>query len=393
MFLSVFWISVFFIFYAYFGYPLALYTLSFFRSRKVNRDPEFLPHASFIITVHNEEQRIRGKIENTLALDYPADKLEIIFASDASTDNTDEIVKSYSGLKLVRSPERKGKEYAQKIAVEQAAGEVLVFSDVATILDPDGLRQIVSNFADDTVGCVSSTDKFIDAEGLISGEGAYVKYEMFLRNLESRINTLVGLSGSFFAARKTVCENWAPDIQSDFNTVLNAVKMGLKAICDPHSIGYYKNITDEKKEFDRKARTVLRGVHVLMRNSSLLSPQKYGLFAWQLFSHKLCRWLVPIFMIIAFVSNAAIFLSSGLLFVLFLLQLAFYGLAISYYAQIKYMKDISIDSIQNSKLKNFFFSFAKLSYYFVSANMSILAAWWRFIKGQKTTFWEPSERN
>ena len=229
----VFWISVSFIFYAYFGYPCILYILSLFRHREVKRDLAYSPQVSFIVTVHNEEQRIREKIKNTLELDYPDDKLEIIFASDASTDGTDSIIESYKQLKLVRAPERKGKEYAQKCAVDQASGEILVFTDVATMLDKDGLRQIVANFSDDTVGCVSSEDKFIDSDGQISGEGAYVKYEMFLRNLESRVNTLVGLSGSFFAARRAVCLNWVTDLQSDFNTLLNSVKLGLRGVSDP----------------------------------------------------------------------------------------------------------------------------------------------------------------
>ena len=215
-----------------------------------------LPSVSFIITAYNEEVRIKQKIENSLAQDYPKDKLEIIIASDCSSDKTDEIVKSFKdkGIKLVRAPERKGKENAQKHAVDAAGGEILVFSDVATILKPNAISNIVDNFKDPAIGCVSSEDKFIDKDGNVSGEGAYVKYEMFLRKLESKVNTLVGLSGSFFAARREVCKNWAIDLQSDFNTLLNSIKLGLKGVSDPKSIGYYENIADEKKEFNRKTR-------------------------------------------------------------------------------------------------------------------------------------------
>ncbi|MFV9645052.1 MAG: glycosyltransferase family 2 protein [Desulfobacterales bacterium] len=263
-----------------------------------------LPSVSFIITAYNEEKRIKQKIENSLTQDYPKEKLEIIIASDCSSDKTDEIVRSFEdkGIKLVRAPERKGKENAQKHAVDAASGEILVFSDVATILRPNAITNIVKNFSDPTIGCVSSEDKFIDKDGNVSGEGAYVKHEMFLRKLESKVNTLVGLSGSFFAARREICKDWAIDLQSDFNTLLNSIKLGLKGISDPNSIGYYQNIADEKKEFNRKARTVLRGISVLMRNFSLLNPIKYGLFSWQLFSHKLCRWFVPFFLIIAFMA-------------------------------------------------------------------------------------------
>ena len=147
---------------------------------------------------------------------------------------------------------------------------------------------------DPTVGCVSSVDQFVDAQGNLSGEGAYVKYEMLLRRLETKVNTLVGLSGSFFAARKTVCSPWADDLQSDFNTLLNSMKAGLRGVSDPGSVGYYKNLTDEEEGIQRKVRTVLRGIAVLMRSLRMLNPFQYGLFAWQLFSHECVGGLCPL---------------------------------------------------------------------------------------------------
>jgi len=389
------------IFYAYFGYPICLYAISLIKKRGVPKKSapsaeKYEPPVSFIIAAYNEEKLIKKKIEGTLSQDYPGKKIEIIVASDCSTDRTDEIVKSFAqqGVKLVRPPERKGKENAQKYAVDTASGEIMVFSDVATILKPDGISNIIRNFENTTIGCVSSEDRFVNKDGNVSGEGAYVKYEMFLRSLESKVNSLVSLSGSFFAARKAVCQNWAPDIQSDFNTVLNAVKLGLRGVSDPKSTGYYKDIADEKKEFDRKVRTVLRGIHVLMRNAYLLNPLKYGLFAWQLFSHKLCRWLVPFFMLTAFLSNAALFLSSGVFFVLFLLQLGFYLLAFYHYKQGKALDSAARNSTRDTKTNNYSFNaIAKLVYYFVSVNLSILTAWQRFSKGQEVTFWEPSTRD
>ena len=384
----LFWFSIFMIFYAYFGYLLCLFLISFFRksstltyAKTTNSDSKF-PRVSFIITAYNEEARIKEKIEGSLLQDYPKDRLEIIVASDCSSDRTDEIVRSYSAeVKLVRAPERKGKENAQKYAVEAATGEILVFSDVATILEPNGISNIVKNFQDLSIGCVSSEDRFIDVDGTISGEGAYVKYEMFLRKLESRVNTLVGLSGSFFAARREVCENWETELQSDFNTLLNSIKLGLRGISDPQSIGYYKNIIDEKKEFNRKVRTVLRGISVMMRNLSLLNPIKYGLFGWQLFSHKLCRWLVPYFLIFLFISNIFIMFSSFFYFLTFALQIAFYLLAYKYH----------LDSQANRRTPSD--NLAKIPYFFATVNLSILVAWWKYIKGERATFWEPSKRS
>ena len=383
----LFWFSSFMVFYAYFGYLFCLLVISFFKGSKTSDDlkdstvDSYSPKVSFIITAYNEENQIKEKIEGSLLQDYPKGRLEIIVASDCSSDRTDDIVRSFGGeVKLVRAPERKGKENAQKYAVEAATGEILVFSDVSTILEPNGISNIVKNFSDPSIGCVSSEDRFIDIDGTISGEGAYVKYEMFLRKLESRVNTLVGLSGSFFAARREVCENWETELQSDFNTLLNSIKLGLKGISDPQSIGFYKNITDEKKEFNRKVRTVLRGISVMMRNLPLLNPIQYGLFGWQLFSHKLCRWLVPYFLLFLFISNILIMFSSFFYFFTFALQVAFYLLAFKYHLNSRMIKRGPSGNL------------LKIPYFFVTVNLSILVAWWKYIKGERATFWEPSKR-
>ncbi|MCF8024002.1 MAG: glycosyltransferase family 2 protein [Desulfobacteraceae bacterium] len=386
----IFWFSAAAIVYAYIGYVLVLYIISFFRGKTVVRDENLLPEVSLIVTVHNEQQRIQEKIDNTLSLDYPEEKLEIIFASDASTDRTDDIVRADSRLKLVRSPERRGKEFAQKCAVDQANGEVLVFSDAATMLDADALRNITACFADPTVGCVSSEDRFVDAQGRISGEGAYVKYEMFLRRLESKVFSLVGLSGSFFAARREVCGNWAVDLQSDFNTLLNSLKLGLRGVSDPGSLGWYRNIADEKKEFDRKVRTVLRGISVLKRNYGVLNPFAYGLFAWQLFSHKLCRWLVPFFLAAALASNLFLITDSFVYAALFCLQLVFYLLALVYFALgfWKVPKDAGPGRFPVLK----FFNLLKIPYYFLVVNAAIFFAWVKFFRGERSVYWNPSKR-
>lgn len=373
----VFWSSIFFIFYTYFGYPILLMIISIFRDHKVKKG-DITPRVSFIITAYNEEKRIRDKIENTLNQNYPGDKLEIIVASDHSTDRTDEIVKSYQsqGVKLVRAPERKGKENAQKYAVDIASGDILIFSDVATILKPDGISNIVKNFNDPTVGCVSSIDRFIDPRRKLSGEGAYVRYEMFLRNLETKVNTLVGLSGSFFAVRREVCKPWAIDLDSDFNTLLNAIRLGLRGVSDHESEGYYENIIDEKKEHDRKVRTVLRGITVVMRNLPLLNPLKYGLFSWQLFSHKLCRWLVPFAMILTFLSNVFLISLSALYLYIFILQFTFYIIAFS---------GIWTDFFLKKNI-------LKIPSFFVLVNLSILNAWYRYVQGERMITWTPSQR-
>src|SRR5437899_3635458 len=346
--------------------------LSLIRNRPVEKGT-VTPRVSFIIAAHNEGRRIRGKIENTLGQNYPAASLEIIVASDCSTDGTDEIVGSYSDrVRLVRAPERRGKEAAQQLAVEAASGEILVFSDVATALAADGISSIVRNFADPTVGCVSSVDRFIDPDGRITGEGAYVRYEMFLRTLETRVNSLVGLSGSFFAARREVCRKWAADRQSDFNTLLNAVDMGLRGVLDPDSAGYYRNIVDDRREFQRKVRTVVRGIDVLAANARLLNPVRHGVFAWQLLSHKLCRWLVPFAMLVALASNAMLAPRSMFYLAMLLGQAGFYAAALAgHWTGIRILK---------------------LPSYLVVANVAVLMAWVRYARGERITTWNPSER-
>ncbi|GKS58892.1 glycosyl transferase [Nitrospira sp.] len=369
--------AVVFVAYAYAGYPLMLWGLSRFRSRRVERGA-IHPPVSFIITAFNEENRIQEKLKNALAQDYPRDRIEIIVASDCSTDGTDDIVRSHAtaGVRLARLPHKGGKEAAQKFAVESATGEVLVFSDVATTLPPSGISTIVMNFADPSVGCVSSVDRFVDEDGRVSGEGAYVTYEMTLRRLESAVNSLVGLSGSFFAARREVCLDWAPDLQSDFNTLLNSVKRGLRGVSDPDSVGYYKNLADERKEYDRKVRTVVRGISVFMRSLSLLNPFKYHLFAWQLFSHKLCRWMVPFALIVALVTNILLAWDSDVYRALVVGQVVFYGLA-ALYRWSGWLPKMAV---------------LRLPSFFVMVNLSILDAWIRYLRGDRILYWDPSKR-
>jgi cellulose synthase/poly-beta-1,6-N-acetylglucosamine synthase-like glycosyltransferase len=373
----LFWTSIFLVFHAYFGYPLSLRLISVFWKNEVKKSP-IEPSVTLIITACNEEKRIGEKLANTVALDYPREKLQALVASDGSTDGTNDMVKSYAdrGIDLLAFTERRGKENAQKDAVTHATGEVIIFSDVATRLDTNGLREIVANFADPTVGCVSSVDRVIDRDGRPCGEGAYVRYEMWLRKLESQVNSLVGLSGSFFAARREVCRDFSGDMQSDFRTVLNSMRLGLRGISDPDSIGYYQDISDSKKEFDRKVRTVLRGLTVFFRNLEFLNIFTYGLFSYQYLCHKLLRWLVPLFLLTALAANMLISPGSIIYSMFFLLQLVFYGIAIAGWSA----------KITPSK------AVFKIPLYFVTVNMAILVAWWRYLTGKRMVMWAPSQR-
>ncbi len=374
----LFWASVAWIVYAYAGYPVALAALSLLRGRTVRR-ADVLPPLSVVVTVHNGAAEIRRKLSNLLEQDYPRDRMEILVADDGSDDGTDRIVREeFSGLgvRLVRLETRGGKERAQRNAVAAAGGEVLVFTDVGTLLDRRGLATIVRSFADPSVGAVSSEDRMLEDGGRPSGgESRYVSYEMKLRRLESRIGSVVGLSGSFFAARREVCEDFSDRLASDFRTALLAVRLGFRAVADEEAIGFYRDVGRREDEFDRKVRTVVRGLTVLFAEISMSDPLRHGLFAWQLLSHKVGRWAVPFAMIGALASSGALAVESGRWAAAFVLQLAGYGLA------------FAAARPPLARLAP-----ARALRYLVETNLAILVAWGRYVRGDRIVAWSPSAR-
>ena len=374
----LFWLFLLLSIYSYFLYPVVLALLARRNeAREAAAGGSAQPPLTMIVTAFNERARIREKIENTLAIDYPG--LEIIVASDCSTDETDAIVGEYAarGVKLVRAPERLGKENAQLWAIRAASGAVLVFSDVATQIPADALRKLSAYFDDPQVGAVSSEDRFISAEdGSIAGEGAYVRYEMWLRRMESGLAGLVGLSGSFFAARKEVCEQWDIHSPSDFNTALNCARLGYRAVTAPDVLGFYKDLKDPAKEYQRKVRTVLRGITATALHTDVLSLRRFGMFAFQVWSHKVMRWGVPWFLL-ALLLVSWLLVGEGWFYTLALLaQLAFYATALAAH----YRDDVKEHPV------------ARIIYFFVQVNVAIVDACCRFLAGKRMTTWQPSAR-
>lgn len=364
--------------YSYFIYPLLLKLVPVRAVHRVNPDNARLPGISIIITVYNEEKRIREKLENTLQIDYPAENLEIIVASDCATDATDSIVESYadSGVRLVRADERKGKEYAQLCAIQQSRGDILVFSDVATQIPQDALRFLVDKFADQQVGAVSSEDRFVSRDGQVAGEGAYVKYEMWLRRLESDRAGLVGLSGSFFSARKAICQDWDIYSPSDFNTALNCAKQGKVAVSCPDVVGIYSDVQDPRLEYGRKMRTVIRGMTAIIRHPEVLNPLRMGLFAFQVWSHKIMRWGVPWFMLLFFLVTLTLSGTSPLYTVALIAQLVFYAVALAGW--------LSVQAREHTVVR--------IIYFFVQTNIALAQAMLSFLAGKRMTVWTPSSR-
>src|SRR5262245_57959652 len=303
----LFWVAMSLVVYTYLGYPCVLWVFARIRPLRVLKQGIF-PVVSIIIAARNEADKIRQKIDHALALDYPAERREILVASDASDDATDEIVKEYvaHGVQLVRAAQRRGKEYAQGLAVSVAKGDILVFTDAATILEPDALWRLVTNFADPTIGAVSTEDVIVDDQGNPTAEGLYVKYEMWVRRLEGRFHSLVGLSGSCFAIRKELCSDWSPSLASDFMGALRVVREGYRAVADPLALGRFVALAAPQVELRRRFRTFLRGITVLMANLYLLNPLRYGRFAFQLASHQLLRFLAPFLWLTSLITSALV---------------------------------------------------------------------------------------
>ena len=357
--------------FAYVGYPLALAVLGRVAPRPVAAG-DVAPALSVVIAVHNGAHALKAKLERTLALEYWR-PFEVIVASDGSTDGTDAVAREFAarGVLLVRNERREGKEAGQALAIQHASGDVLVFTDVTAELSPDALRQIVRPFADPAVGCVSSEDRV----GSGGGEGTYVRYEMALRRLESGVSTLVGLSGSFFAARRELCTPWRADLASDFRVALEAGRRGLRAVSEPRATASFHATSDPVAEWHRQVRTVRRGIAVLAAYAELLHP-RHGRVALSLWGHKLARFTAPFALLALLVASGLAARSSPLAAALFAGQLAAYALG-----------GLSLALPSVARLAP-----ARLFGFFMLVNASMLVAWAYHWSGRRAVTWDPTRR-
>lgn len=372
-----FWLAATFIFYTFVGYPSLLWLLARKRNLMHQRAP-IHPMVSIIITAHNEEMLIRRKIPNCLELNYPPEQREIIVVSDGSVDLTAAIAESFSahGVRLIDLPERRGKQYAQLQARDASSGEILVFTDAGTHLSPNALQEIVSNFADPGVGCASGEDQLVQQKEGWIGERAYVQLEMRLRRLESRVGTVVSASGSFFAARRSVCEKWHVDQTSDFFVPLHTISLGLRAVVDPASVGIYATPHSSRAELQRKVRTIVNGLHVFFSHRELLNPFRQGLASWQLISHKLCRWLTPFAMLGLLVSSLALWHDA-----------VFYRLCASLLVAGMAIGILGLAAGRLTPWKPL-----RLAGYLLLGNAATVMAWSYFISGERFVTWQPTRR-
>lgn len=374
----VLWISLGFILYTLAGYQSLLWVLSKFR-RRVHVRQDITPVVSIIIVVHNEAGTIGDKIQNTLELDYPKEKLEILVGSDGSKDGTVEIIRSFAdrGVRLVESVERLGKHHIQMLARDISRGEVLVFTDASIRVEPQVLRRMVSHFADPRVGCVCSVDQIFEPKEGWKGEHFYVSGEMGLRRLEAEVGSLVSLSGALFAVRREATKGWHPDMSSDFFLALHAVEQNLRAVIDPECRARLGIVKSQTAELTRKIRTIVHGLVVFFAHLRLLNVFRFGVFSWQLASHKLFRWLLPFAFLAALISNIFLWNAGHFYQALVAMQLAGYLAGV-----------ISTAGGVPGKLVVF-----KLAGFIVMGNAATLAAWWKFCRGEKLVTWEPSRRS
>jgi len=293
--------------YSYLGYPALLKAIGAFRARRVDwPDPAEWPRVTVTIPCYNEEASIGATIESLLALPYPADRRQILIISDASTDRTDEIVASYAdrGVELLRLPKRGGKTAAENAAAPLVRGEIVVNTDATIRIEPGSLMRLVRAFQDPTVGVASGRDISVGSaqDAANRGESGYVGYEMWVRGLETRVGSIVGASGCFFASRRELHDALFPEALSrDFAACLIAREHGYRAVSVDEARCRVPRAASLRAEYRRKVRTMARGLDTLYFKRHLLNPFRYGWFSVALISHKLCRWLFQLTMPLAVV--------------------------------------------------------------------------------------------
>jgi cellulose synthase/poly-beta-1,6-N-acetylglucosamine synthase-like glycosyltransferase len=372
-----FWFAAGALGYVYVGYPLLVFAVSLLFPRKVHRGAGE-PHVTVLITAFNEEAAIRAKIENTLAIEYPPNKLEIIVASDGSTDSTDEIVREFAarGVTLFRQEGRLGKTSTQNAAVEQVTGEIVLFSDATTLYTPEVLRRLLPSFADEEVGCVAGRLVYVDEVGTAVGRGAqsYWGYETFVKIAESRVCSLIGASGCLYAVRRNAYEAMYAEACSDFLICTLLYRKGLRSIFEPDAVCYEQTNHHSGDEWRMRVRVISQTFTDLWRNRDMLNPAKSGFFAVQLISHKLLRYAVPVLLLGVLALTASLGRSSQAYFAVFLLQIAFYLMAAAGWMLERSGRRLSL---------------LAMPLYFVPANLASLAGFYKFLRGERYARWEP----
>lgn len=370
--------------YAYVGYPIVLALLAALR-RPARTPPmgEEWPSVSICLPAFNEEATIRETLESLLAIDYPPDRRQILVVSDASTDATDRIVAEFAprGVELVRIPERGGKTAAENAAAPLLRGDIVVNTDATIRILPGSLKPLVRALGDPDVGVASGRDVSVGDEraGSNRGESGYVNYEMRVRRLETRLGSIVGASGCFYAIRRDLHLKPVPDpLSRDFASALIARENGYRAVSVDEAVCLVPRTSSLRREFRRKVRTMARGLDTLFFKRHLLNPLRYGGFSLMLFSHKLCRWLVPPLLPLALVGLVLLGLRSA--------PLAFVALVVLVAAA---SGALALRGPEDRRMPRIL----ALNAYAVAGVLAGILAWAKSLRGERNPIWEPTRRS
>lgn len=368
--------------YVYVGYPVLLVLLS-----RLARNPiqhgDVLPPVSLIVAAYNESEVIEQKIRNSLELDYPSDKLQIMIVADGSSDDTADIARRYEdqGVVVLHTPERRGKSAALNRGVEQATGDILVFSDANAFYLPEAIRMLVRNFNDSRVGCVSGK-KTVRQEGstIAQSEGMYWKYESFLKKKESEIRSTVGVVGEMNSLRREFYQPIPKHIiNDDAYLAMKTMQAGKRVIYEPEAVSWETSAASTRDEIIRRQR-INAGRWQLFFSPGQVYPWNDPLVLFKLFSHKFFRLMLPFFMLGGLILNVIVVLLpdvSPLMWVTLLVQVAFYVLALAGFL---------------AEQAGVSFKIGKLAYYIVSSNGAAIRGFNRYIRGKQSVLWEKARR-
>lgn len=374
--IGLFWLCAGLILWVYAGYPFLLWLLNRVLPPRAIRLQAIEPKVTLIVSAYNEAEVIRAKIENSLALDYPRGQLEVLVISDCSSDDTDNVVREYEGqgVRLLRMNERGGKTAGLNAGVPQAQGEIIIFSDANAMYHPQTVRMIARNFADPQVGCVTGESRY-NLEGATdstASENMYWRYELAIKKMESRIASLVGGDGAIYAIRKALYRPLQPADLSDFVNPMQISLQHYRNVYEPEALSFENGADTFDQEFRRKVRIVARAWRGLLRVSPVLNPFRYGFFTLQVLSHKLLRWLIPVFMLGAITANV------------FLLHEPFYLFTGCVQALFYVLAGIGLLQSSRKEIARVFY----VPYYFCLVNYASLLGIVSYYRGQSFTTWQ-----
>jgi biofilm PGA synthesis N-glycosyltransferase PgaC len=354
----LFWLSVAWVGYVWVGYPLCLKALSLIHSFRHTPSEDYCPKVSVLIAARNEEKDIKWKLEQTLEWDYPADQLEVLVGSDASTDHTDSVIQAIPDPRLTffRNPQRAGKNVTLNRLARQASGELFFFTDANTHIDSRCLKLIVRHFTDTRVGCVTGMESNLtdsQSSALSSGSNAYLGYESLIDRLESNLGSVLVCDGSAYCLRRELFSDLDPDLANDLEHPVRTGHGGAAILFEPQARSTERCSSSPREEFGRRRRIAAQGALAFWR----LQGQLHGLRMWQFVSRKLLRWLTLLPMALALVASFLL-RREHLFSLLFALQIAFYITAL-----------LGLWHVVYSRLN----ALLRLPFVFVLANVAVFA--------------------